>query len=45
SEKTNDDDNYPFAGNFSSKTNINLHKYEDKSGPYFVFLDIVIVDP
>ncbi|KAF0486233.1 hypothetical protein F8M41_022710 [Gigaspora margarita] len=44
-EKTNDDDNYPFAGNFSPKTNINLHKYEDKNGPYFVFLDIAIVDP
>ncbi|KAF0542831.1 hypothetical protein F8M41_004302 [Gigaspora margarita] len=43
-EKTNDDDNYPFTGNFSPKANINLHKYEDKNGPYFVFLDIVIVD-
>ncbi|KAF0365655.1 hypothetical protein F8M41_013819 [Gigaspora margarita] len=44
-EKINDDDNYPFAGNFSPKANINLHKYEDENGPYFVFLDIVIVDP
>ncbi|CAG8759152.1 18966_t:CDS:2 [Gigaspora margarita] len=44
-EKTNNDDNYPFAGNFSPKANINLHKYEDENGPYFVFLDIVIVDP
>ncbi|KAF0508295.1 hypothetical protein F8M41_018792 [Gigaspora margarita] len=27
------------------ETNLSLHKYEDVIGPYFVFLDINIVDP
>ncbi|CAG8810724.1 22505_t:CDS:2, partial [Gigaspora rosea] len=40
-----DDDNYPFAAYFYPKKNLSLHKYEDVIGPYFVFLDINIVDP
>ncbi|CAG8581756.1 24580_t:CDS:2 [Racocetra persica] len=39
-----DDDNYPFTGYFYPNKSIILHKYEDEKGPYFVFLDIRIVD-
>lgn len=37
------DKDYPYGGNFSTKE-IKLKRYDD-IGPYFVYLDINIIDP
>ncbi|RIA92812.1 hypothetical protein C1645_764138, partial [Glomus cerebriforme] len=43
--KITNDINYPYGGRFSPTGKISLTKYENITGPYFVYLNINITDP